>query len=483
MQSPLQSLREQLQPLFAGTGGIDSWISSDTPSPVLERLLTLDETPLSHAQLNQLLVLCHEAGVSDGFFEYYWLENPEHPYAVDLLPGFRPEWCISSAIRSLEHLRWGLYRFYVDGLLYFGNIRAAYRFLRGLTRAELGRFFSDRRVNTERLARRGAPLPLQAIATDERYLISEMACKSLDPPPNAPTALSSALTTAYARSRASGKTVVHIRDLVDNDLNNTEFDGRQGEFAFTADEMLDEQVASEQDVLEACARLGKRFSTAHASALENTRLYLSMVEDLDVYVATSMRNRDDFRSMSVFCDEVFGDEDLRALTIRHFNPTLSATEGHEDKELIECLMVKCAKALVWFGGLRDSFGKDAEAAMAMSLGKPVIFYCNEEERRRFFQRVHPLSRIIDFSTGVAVGAMVVTTPKDVSTLLHRIFSNAMQYELRQPKPGYLVLTEEKSQCNVRLQTSDALLRETFWNYYHAVGPYALSVPTVSAPTW
>jgi hypothetical protein len=57
--------------------------------------------------------------------------------------------------------------------------------------------------------------------------------------------------------------------------------------------------------------------------------------------------------------------------LRYFDPTLSAAGGHEDKGLIECLMVKCAKLLVSCAGDKESYGKDAEAAMALSLGKPV----------------------------------------------------------------------------------------------------------------
>ena len=117
-----------------------------------------------------------------------------------------------------------------------------------------------------------------------------------------------------------------------------------------------------------------------------------MANDLDVYVATSMRRREDFREMARFCSEVFEHESIADLYLRYFDPTLSAALGHEDKGLIECLMVKCAKVLVYCAGQSDSYGKDAEAAMALSLGKPVIFYCDEERRRRFYRDVHPLSR-------------------------------------------------------------------------------------------
>ena len=100
-------------------------------------------------------------------------------------------------------------------------------------------------------------------------------------------------------------------------------------------------------------------------------------------------------------------------------------------------MVKCAKVLVYCAGEKESYGKDAEAAMALSLGKPVIFYCDQKQKSRFYKEVHPLSRLIDFSTGVAVGAIVTDSTSEVAELLHRIFENKMEYEMEQPKPGHL----------------------------------------------
>ena len=60
------------------------------------------------------------------------------------------------------------------------------------------------------------------------------------------------------------------------------------------------------------------------------------------YVATSMRNRHDFRNMADTCERIFSDPRLKEMNLRYFDPTLSAAGGHEDKGLIECLMVKCA---------------------------------------------------------------------------------------------------------------------------------------------
>jgi hypothetical protein len=184
--------------------------------------------------------------------------------------------------------------------------------------------------------------------------------------------------------------------------------------------------------------------------------------------------------MANICETVFGDARLKHMEIRYFDPTLSAAEGHEDKGLIECLMVKCAKALVYCAGEKDSYGKDAEAAMALSLGKPVIFLCDHEQRSRFYRNIHPLSRLINFETGVTVGAMVTDRVQDVPELLSRIFEIKMEYELEQPRPGYLRLVEKLTNSAVRLQTNDQLLAQTFWNYYHNRPDHDYSLPNLDA---
>ena len=79
---------------------------------------------------------------------------------------------------------------------------------------------------------------------------------------------------------------------------------------------------------------------------------------------------------------------------------------------------------------------------------------------------HPLSRLINFDNGVAVGAIVTDSIDQVIDLLYRIFNNKMKYSIEQYKPGYLRLKEELTGSVVRLQTNDELLRETFWNYYN-----------------
>ena len=455
-----------------GTDGIGGWLSKDTDDKVFERLDNIGNEHLTKVQLNQLLAFGHEAPASDDFYVYYWLKEPDgHPYDVSKLPDFKQDWIQSSAIQSLEHLKWGLYRLFVDGLLYFGDVRTAYRKLRTMTKTELKSFFSSQRFDTDVIKSRGPALDLLSIPQDDRYLISEMACKSYGDQSGTPGELQQALVQAYQSHPRKGTGRILIKELLKLDFfkgQGNQYSDRQQEFEFSAQDVLEDSVESIEDIKEKCQRIADRYFKVREAALTNTEYYLSMVHDLDVYVATSMRRREDFRKMASTCHQIFHDDRVKGLELRYFDPTLSAAAGHEDKGLIECLMVKCAKALVYCAGDRDSYGKDAEAAMALSLGKPVIFYCDHEQRSRFYRDIHPLSRLIEFETGVAVGAMVTDSAKDVSELLGRIFENRMEYELEhdERRPGYLRLKEVLTGSVIRLQTNDRLLRETFWNHYH-----------------
>lgn len=84
---------------------------------------------LSWARLNQIMHLCSEAGMSEGFYRYYFLNKPDqHPYPVtkvfpeadyDLPEGL-------TEIKSLRQFQWGVRRFMFDAMLFWGNFRQAY---------------------------------------------------------------------------------------------------------------------------------------------------------------------------------------------------------------------------------------------------------------------------------------------------------------------------------------------------------------------
>src|SRR5215469_5526630 len=144
----------------------------------IDRVLDMGNHPIHLTHFNQLLHLCHEAGVSEGFFKYYFLTVPAaHPYLTsEPLPAINPD-----GIASVEQFDWALRRFYIDAVFYWGNIRQAYRELRSHSYEEIVEFFSSHRFPTEKMSKRGPVLPFSKIAVDDRYLIAEMACKAYAP--------------------------------------------------------------------------------------------------------------------------------------------------------------------------------------------------------------------------------------------------------------------------------------------------------------
>ena len=381
-----QRILEQFQLFQGGTGGLDSWLRPETPDEVFDALADFETQPLSRARLNQLLILAHEAPVSQPLFSYYWLSTPQHPYDVRHVPCYDERWPDSQNIRSINQLYWGLYRFYIDALLYFGSIRTAYQRLCQLSEHDLHYFFAIHRI--DELEERGEPLLLSQIAKDNRYLISEMACKSFEMVEGKGDAnqLEQVMTDLFKKHRDDGGGSVTARQLLTGDYAKGQYAHLQPQLQLSADDFMEEVLEDEGSLLEKIHRVAQDFTRARRAALSNTTMYLSMVGDLDVYIATSMRNRDDFRDMADFCQTVFANDELQALKLRYFDPTLSAAEHHEDKGIVECLMVKCAKALILNAGSRDSYGKDAEAAMALSLGKPVIIFASEDFRSSFLPR-------------------------------------------------------------------------------------------------
>ncbi|UHQ23812.1 hypothetical protein LVB77_03625 [Lysobacter sp. 5GHs7-4] len=460
-------LREKYAVFNAVGGGIESLLWETAGEFVCNRLIGIENDHLSKVQLNQLLGFKEERAVSDDFFKYYWIDEPDLPYKLLSIPGYDTSYKNYENIKSIEQFFYGLARIFVDGLLHFGNVRQFYRQYCSKARSDIDALVRSQMFNTDVIKQRGPSLPLKAIPKDDRYLISEMACKSYGDAPATAGDLKDALLDAWKDHAERGGGRVAVKTLIAGGMGHTQQQQRM--FEFSADDILETSVSSETELSALYSRVAEKFISARDAALENTKLYLSLVNDLDVYVATSMRTRSDFRSMADQCSEIFGDEKVKDLHLRYFDPTLSAADGHQDKGLIECLMVKCAKVLVYCAGEKESYGKDAEAAMALSLGKPVIFLCNEQTRMEFYKEIHPLSRLINFSTGVAVGAIVTSSAKQVSELLDRIFENEMEYELIQPlgRQGYLQLRERMSGSIVRIQTNNSLLSEAFWNYYRS----------------
>jgi len=97
---------------------VDSLSKEEDFRRVLESGLdAIDQGALSWARLNQLMHLASEAGMSEGFYRYYFLEAPaQHPYPVTKVFSdgeYSPPHSIKS-IASYRQLQWGIRRLMYD---------------------------------------------------------------------------------------------------------------------------------------------------------------------------------------------------------------------------------------------------------------------------------------------------------------------------------------------------------------------------------
>jgi hypothetical protein len=437
----------------------------------------LDRGGLPLAMVNQALHLCAYAGMSEGFFRYYFLEAPhQHPYPVGMVlgPEFYEPPAGATQITNLQHLHWGVRRFMYDAMLYWGDLRQAYRELRSLSLEAITRLFAAKRFDPGYLMTRGSIMHPAPIAPAERYLVSEIACRVFEGKKSAEELDHVRIALDAFESLAGEGLPVPTLRLHERARKMAEQRSQLEMFDLLSEPPAGDHVRRREEVIAPYAHQWASFREAHARALHNTRLYLSVCNDLDVYVATSMRCREDFRDMVATCEQIFCSPALRKYNLRYFDATVSVSQHHEDKGIIECLVVKTAKLMLYLAQHKESLGKVSEYAMALSLGKPVIILCPKDERGKelhdFYLNRHPLARLIEFRTGIVNGAMITSEIGQVIQLIDRILSNQMEYDLCR-KPGtqaFYLLRERLTQSTVRIATDDQLLSETFWNNYHNV---------------
>jgi hypothetical protein len=119
--------------------------------------------------------------------------------------------------------------------------------------------------------------------------------------------------------------------------------------------------------------LEARRQTIVGLATNNNLAYLAS-DHLDVYVATSMRERHEFAAIGQLVKDIFGHAALSGLKLRWFDPTQAYCHLRIDKGLCEALMLRRAACTIYLAQETDTFGKDSELAATLAQGKPVVAF-------------------------------------------------------------------------------------------------------------
>ena len=246
---------------------------------------------------------------------------------------------------------------------------------------------------------------------------------------------------------------------------------------------IDEYVASQEYIRKTIEDFVAEVKRCRRAGIKNQEQYINSASEMDVYVATSMRDDRDYVEMQAFIDQVFGRKDIARLNLRYFDPTQAYCPNKHDKGLVECLMIRCANVTIYCAQRQDTMGKDSELAITLGLGKPAIVYVpygdNEpdriayERRARVFAEVHPLSLQVNQMTGNTNGIILVRDANQCADVLYAIARNQLKVSVSREKENdslsgetsiFWVLREAVTGNNsvIRVATGWKHLRTAFW---------------------
>ncbi len=300
--------------------------------------------------LNDILILVDQFPILQPFFELF-LSN-------------------GNAEISFEELKTGIANFEGHAVLLFGNIRFAYRRLRSMGRQELqeelqglDRVSSEIIIHDFRPRRDSLPLPA-AIDSSLTWLLGYIAKNKA----NRDIVMAGAMVAVRERVedpnylKSLGTAERHLFGQFKIRLGATE----EWQAIYPDFEVVKRNIHVLQNNLMESRRKGW-LNTSHYLALDY----------MDVYVATSMRERWEFEDVNRTATEIFSHPTLSELKLRYFDPTQSFLENRVDKGLVEALMLKRALCTIYMAQETDTFGKDSELATTLAQGKPVIVFVPE----------------------------------------------------------------------------------------------------------
>lgn len=447
--------------------------SLDVPSEssgFLDTEIFTDKEGLGYSQFNEILLLFGIDRITKEFFQF--LCNGKYV--------FDP----SSSIKSIEMLNEGIDAFTELALLFYGNIKFAFK-----------KLSKDKDVLKNRIL---LSLPNEESAFNNRHAPLE---EVINIPPE------EACYLGYFREAEIGKRLIENQN--------------------------DQEAREEEEKRLKIVEIGKKNDVAYLAS-----------DHMDIYVATSMRRFHEFVFVSEFVKQLNNHKNLIDLNLRIFNPTLSYCYNRVDKGLSEALMLKRAKCTIYLAQEYETLGKDSELASTLAQGKVVIAFVpkgnkkytdnllsntmvvnkgknkkeliidllrifnpdlawkDEEIQRiianrssvstkrlinRLYEIVenyydnratdlkerHPLGIQVNLRSGVANGVLVARSIHECVMLIREIMLNTLSYKIeRDPsdKKGkvlenYIYLKEARTNSIYRVKTGNELLTNSFWNFY------------------
>lgn len=456
----LGDIKQQLDVLFQTPTELDSVFANEALTDEIGRAISYVNNggSVDWEYFNRILVAANLGPVGKQLFDRYFPRG----------------------VNSTEKLREGILAFMKDALLHFGSFHQAFMRFKAdvdvLPKVEQT-FGSETRAPF----RLSNPLRIDELAY-LGYVSGELPLRMS----TSHQAILNVIKESLSEDMSSGAILEAARKL-GTDLNKELETLNQGMNKRKKKQVtIDEFVKRKGEIENAITEFVDEVKRCRRAGIKNQEQYINSASEMDVYVATSMRDERDYVEMRAFIDQVFNRHDVARLNLRYFDPTQAYCPNKHDKGLVECLMIRCAKVTIYCAQRQDTMGKDSELAITLGLGKPVIVYVpigeNEQEREeynkraRVFSSVHPLSLQVDQRTGNTNGIIVVRDSNQCADVLYALAKNQLRVTVNRetetdPLSGeksiFWVLREDitGNRSVIRVATGWKHLRTAFWSAF------------------
>lgn len=313
---------------------------------------------LTLEDINDILLLADQFPLSRGFFDFFLSEGKKEI--------------------NFDQLKSGVIKFEGFAVIRFGNVRFAYRQLYNLEQSDLLRMLGPCAIEEEKLLSRfksrrsPAALPAE-VPADKTWFLGYIAQGAGQKDLATYAAMSVLSKKADENSILPGLSEQQTVFYFDR---KKFLEGNAGDWTSKFGNL--EMIADDAETLQ------KNMKEIRIQGWLNTSHYLAS-DCMDVYVATSMREKWEFEDVHNVVGTIFSDRLVSPLKLRYFDPTQSYLDNRVDKGLVEALMLKRAVCTVYMVQETDTFGKDSELATTLAQGKPVIAFVPEVDVSHFSQ--------------------------------------------------------------------------------------------------
>lgn len=419
---------------------------------------------LGYSQLNELLLLYGYDRVTRTFFQFL----------VDGTLDYRP----GSAIQSISEFETGVERARKLSLLFFGNVKFGFKkFARD---ADELRFYHDsaQPVDEKMFKERHDPVhPVDPIPLDETYYLGYLIQKEINDQLEKNPDDNAALAARKLQERVVEK-------------------GVHNQHAYLVSDHLDVYVATsmrrKHEYVEVAQFTNQLFKHELLRELklrwfDPTQAYCADRIDKGLAEALMLKRAKCTLYLAQESDTLGKDSEL-ASTLAQGKPVIAYVPSPTGKDVVDSVKT-----------LSELYGKPASSVILERLQafSPSLAWENPQVRRwleapdkvdtngalellvktaqghyarraGMLRESHPLGIQVNLDTGVANGVLVVRTLEECAKLIHGIVTATLQFCIDKKTIGgvdYHLLRETVSNSIFRVMTGDAMLTNSFWNFY------------------